>query len=64
MRWTPRGRSRNLEDRRGQSAGVGVPLGIGGILVILALSYVAGRNPLEMLGPMLEEASAPSSTGV
>jgi hypothetical protein len=42
--------------------GRGVPLGIGGVLVVLALSYLTGRNPIEMLGPMLEEASAPSTT--
>jgi predicted metalloprotease len=41
-----------------------VPIGIGGVLVVLALSYLTGRNPLEMLGPMLEQASVPSSTGV
>jgi predicted metalloprotease len=41
-----------------------VPIGIGGVLIVLALSYLTGRNPLEMLGPMLEQASVPSSTGV
>jgi hypothetical protein len=40
-----------------------VPIGIGGVLIVLALSYLTGRNPLEMLGPMLEQASVPSSTG-
>jgi predicted metalloprotease len=40
-----------------------VPIGIGGLLVILALSYLTGSNPLEMLGPMLEQASVPASSG-
>ena len=62
MRWTPGGRSRNIEDRRGRSVGGrGVPLGIGGIVLLLAVGYLTGRNPIEMLGPMLEQASVPSS---
>lgn len=41
MRWSYRGRSANLEDRRGLSLGrAGAGLGIGGTLVLLALSYV------------------------
>jgi predicted metalloprotease len=43
MRWTPGGRSRNLEDRRG-GGGFGAPLGIGGTIIALVLSLVFGRD--------------------
>jgi predicted metalloprotease len=45
MRWTPRGRSKNVEDLRGQR-GFGLPIGrgmgIGGTLLILILALVFG----------------------
>ncbi|MCA2987159.1 MAG: neutral zinc metallopeptidase [Gemmatimonas sp.] len=51
MRWSPGGRSRNLEDRRGGGGGAGgmggggfrgggMKLGVGGMLVLIVLSYV------------------------
>ena len=43
MRWTPGGRSGNLEDRR-SSGGTGLPLGIGGTVVVLVLSLLTGHN--------------------
>lgn len=49
MRWTPGGRSGNLEDRR-SSGGLGRGLGIGGTVVILALSLITGRNLFSDLG--------------
>lgn len=49
MRWTPGGRSRNLEDRRG-GGGIGRGLGIGGTVVVLALSLITGRNLFSDLG--------------
>jgi len=44
MRWTPSGRSGNLEDRRGR--GMGGALGIGGGLVMLILSLIFGPEIL------------------
>jgi predicted metalloprotease len=44
MKWTPGGRSPNLEDRRSASGGMGRGLGIGGTLVVLALSLLFGRD--------------------
>lgn len=41
MRWTPGGRSRNIEDRRGSGIGMGAGAGIGGV-VLLVLSLVFG----------------------
>lgn len=46
MRWTPRGPSPNLEDRRGQSGPrfARAGLGVGGTIVVLVLSLLFGRN--------------------
>jgi predicted metalloprotease len=47
MRWTPGGRSSNLEDRRGATGGGGfgrAGMGIGGTVVLLILSLVFGRD--------------------
>lgn len=49
MRWTPGGNRGNLEDRRGMS-GMGKGLGIGGTVVVLALSLLTGRNLFQDLG--------------
>lgn len=40
MKWTPGGRSPNLEDRRGR--GMGTSLGVGGGLIMLILSLIFG----------------------
>ena len=54
MRWSDEGRSSDLEDRRGDSpggGGFGLPhLGIGGILILLVLSFVFHRNFFALLG--------------
>lgn len=62
MRWTPGGRSGNLEDRR-SSGGVGKGLGIGGTVVVLALSLIFGRNLFSDLGvePGIQSDGAPMS---
>jgi uncharacterized protein len=48
--------SSNVEDRRGSGGGgrrMGLPVGgIGGILLVLLLSFVTGQNPLELLSSM------------
>ena len=49
MRWTPGGDRSNLEDRR-SGGGVGRGLGIGGTVVVLALSLLFGRNLFSDLG--------------
>ena len=50
MRWTPGDRS-NVEDYRGRSGirTAGVPLGIGGFLVLLVLSWATGTDFLSFL---------------
>lgn len=65
MEWRGRRQSDNIEDRRGMSAGPSDPfsrggmrvpigrrgggIGIGGLLVILLISWVLGINPLTLL---------------
>ena len=52
MNWDDRGRSRNLEDRRGQRgpSRAGLSLGIGGIVVVAVLSLLTGTDLFSMLG--------------
>ena len=50
MRWEGRRESENIEDRRGLGpARIGGGLGIGGIALVLAVSYFTGVNPLTLL---------------
>ena len=62
MRWTDQGRSKNLEDRRGMG-GLGKGLGLGGTVVVLALSLLFGRNLFNDLGvsPAAGAPAAPMS---
>jgi uncharacterized protein len=54
MRWSPTGRSRNLEDRRGAAPSFGIPIGgrglsIGGVLLLLLLSLIFKQDFLSLL---------------
>ncbi|HUS19033.1 MAG TPA: neutral zinc metallopeptidase [Terriglobales bacterium] len=51
MRWTPGGRSGNLEDQRGGGGfgGGGLKLGIGGTLLLLILSFIFKQDFFAML---------------
>jgi len=45
VRWTPGGESSDIEDRRGGGFGFGgMPIGIGGAIVLLVLSLIFGKN--------------------
>lgn len=59
MRWEDRGPSRNVEDRRGRG-GVGVPLGVGGTVILLVLSLLFGTDLFALLG-ISPQLSMPSS---
>lgn len=70
MRWTPGGRSDNLEDRRGEGGGGGfrggggggMKLGIGGTMVLLVLSLIFKRDLLtEFSGGVSGDTSAPTT---
>ena len=64
MRWTPGDRS-NIEDRRGSSARMGaVPMGLGGLLVLLVLSWFTGVDFLSLVGggsPQTQVETGPSA---
>ncbi len=68
MRWEGQRESNNIEDRRGMGpARVGSVggLGIGGIVLVLAVSYFTGTNPLTLINMLsgvqsMTESSAPS----
>jgi len=50
VRWQGQRESENVEDRRGLGpARLGGGLGIGGIVLVLAVSYFTGMNPLTLL---------------
>ncbi|AYM57873.1 KPN_02809 family neutral zinc metallopeptidase [Agrobacterium fabrum] len=81
MEWKGRRQSDNIEDRRGMSAGSGDPfsrggmrvpigrrgggIGIGGLLVILLISWVLGINPLTLLtgGDMSMDGGGTTQSG-
>ena len=58
MRWAPGDRS-NVEDVRGRSGGRVASLGIGGFVVVLALSWLTGTNLFSLLGT---DTAVPSET--
>lgn len=71
MRWEGQRESGNVEDRRGMSParvrGVG-GLGIGGIVLVLAVSYFTGTNPLTLLNMLdgvqtMTQSSEPEENG-
>ena len=60
MKWRGRAGSGNIEDRRGQGGlPMGGGLGLGGIAVVLLISFLTGANPLELLNSV-----APAGGGV
>jgi predicted metalloprotease len=68
MRWTPGDRG-NIEDMRGRSGGRAVPIGIGGFIVLLLLSWATGTDffslfqnvaPTENVGTSGDRATSPA----
>lgn len=67
MRWTPKGRSADLEDRRGTRGGGAAKLGIGGVLILGLLSFIFKTDFFSLVGgdgsapPGQESAPVPTS---
>lgn len=63
MRWEGQRESGNIEDRRGLGpAKSGMGLGLGGIVLVLAVSFLTGTNPLTLLNMLggVQEMAVPS----
>jgi len=58
MKWRTSRTSTNVEDRRGMGMGGVGGLGIGGLVIVLIVSMLFGKNPLELLGSV--EQAAPT----
>lgn len=66
MRWTPRGKSADLEDRRGQR-GFGrraAPIGLGGLALLVILSLVTGQDFLSQVASPGGEVGYDAGPGV
>jgi predicted metalloprotease len=65
MRWTPGGTSGDIEDDRNSSGGGGFPggvhLGIGGLLILLVLSFIFKRD---LITPFLNSGAGAGSASV
>jgi predicted metalloprotease len=68
MRWTPGGVSDDIEDRRDSSGGGGfgfggggIPFGVGGLLVLLVLSFIFKRD---LISPFLNSRPPGAPAGV
>ena len=60
MRWTPGRQSDNIEDRRGMGMRAGIPISIGGLLVLGLLSLLTGRNFLSLIA---DTGAGPTTEG-
>lgn len=63
MRWRGERQSDNVEDRRGMSGGGKMAVGGGlGIIIIVIMGLLSGKNPLTILGDVMNNSS--SSPGI
>ncbi len=63
MQWRGRRQSSNVEDRRGIPLRGGAGIGCGGLLVVIALAWLTGTNPLELLTQVeQQQPGAPSES--
>ncbi|HEY3158435.1 MAG TPA: neutral zinc metallopeptidase [Vicinamibacterales bacterium] len=67
MQWQGRRESGNIEDRRGMGGmGVGLPLGggVGGLVLLLLISWLTGTNPLDLISTSVPQDQTVGTTGV
>src|SRR6056297_2371524 len=62
MRWKRARRSNNVEDRRGRRVAAGGGMGLVGIVIVVIIGLVLGKNPVEMLG-LVAEMGGTAPTG-
>lgn len=60
MKWNRARRSSNVVDRRGGTAKKAGGMGVVGIIVVLAISYFTGQNPMQLLG-LLNQGGSPGA---
>lgn len=63
MRWTRGQRSEDIEDRRGMRMSRALPIGVGGLVLIGALSLLTGQNFFQLLLPLLDQPQVTTSGG-
>jgi predicted metalloprotease len=62
MRWESARQSSNIQDRRGMGGGAMIGGGgIGMLILVLIISFITGRNPLELLSHV-EQSAPPAET--
>lgn len=64
MRWEGQRQSDNIEDRRGMGpVRPGIGIGLGGIVLVLAVSFLTGTNPLQILNMIggMQDGDVPSA---
>src|SRR5690606_18060500 len=59
MRWERRGRSSNLEDRRGGGMRTAGGIGIGGLVLVVLFALITKQNPVALIGAV--QQGAPSA---
>src|SRR6266850_1123715 len=62
MQWSPGDRS-NIEDMRGRSGFRAVPIGIGGFLLLISLSWATGTDFLSLLGTQSDPSQTAGTSG-
>ena len=63
MKWQLGRQSDNIEDRRGQGlVGGGGRIGLGGIVIVLLISWATGKNPMELLGLLAQQGDTGTAT--
>ena len=63
MRWTRGQTSEDIEDRRGVRLSRTLPIGLGGLVLIGALSLLTGQNFFQLLLPLLDQPQVTTSGG-